>query len=57
MQNKILFIHFYICLKVSNVHRSDKCQIQCSGYYFWVYIVGNGIKEMYTESFNYIYND
>lgn len=52
MQNEILFIDLYICLKITNVHRNDKYQIQCGGYYFWVYIIGDGVKEMYTEIFN-----
>lgn len=31
------------------MHRSDKHQIQCSGYCLWVYVMGNGSEEMYTE--------
>lgn len=58
IQNNILFIDLCIFgLKVSNVHRNDKHQIDFNGYYFWVFIMRNGIEEMYTESFNCICND
>ena len=58
MQNNTLFIDLWIHgLRVSNVHKINKHQIHCSGCYFWVFIMRNGIEEMYTDNFNSICND
>lgn len=42
-------MYTYVIFKVSNEHRNDKHQIQFRGYYLCVYIIRNGIEEMYKE--------